>query len=366
MRMATKPGIIPLISPTRMATTKPSPSILGESTRLGSKPFRAYASPGPPVSQQQTKHTPDQGDGQRLGKNEEKYSAVRVTDCFENGEFGSAFANRNGHGIPSDEEKSKEHDHADGDDQELDVAELLDPIGGKRRFRFRFGFVGGVGKFRINGLGDAHGVIGAVQFEDVPAHLTLDSCWNLFLEIVPLEPELSFVLLAEFAVVNADEIELPCAATIKSGLDGDAIPDLPMEALRGLGANDGALTVFQEGIPLVIRNDQFTENLALVFRVNDELREEILFVLVNAAKPVVVGDVFHAGDAEDFVAMSERDQIDDRSAVNNYQPIGAGDISAAAKGILDHGKERKKEQSDGERADGEKQANLFRERDWRR
>ena len=39
MRMAMKPGIIPLTRPTRIARTKPSAAIPGDRTRFGRSPF---------------------------------------------------------------------------------------------------------------------------------------------------------------------------------------------------------------------------------------------------------------------------------------------------------------------------------------
>ena len=72
------------------------------------------------------------------------------------------------------------------------------------------------------------------------------------------------------------------------GLDGDAVANLPAESLGRARADDRALAVLQEGVPLVVGNDQLREYLALVFRVDHELGKEVLFVLVDAAEPVVV------------------------------------------------------------------------------
>ena len=55
-------------------------------------------------------------------------------------------------------------------------------------------------------------------------------------------------------------------------------------------ADDRALAVLQEVSPLVVGNDEFRKNLALVFGIDDELREEIFLVLIDAAEPVIVGD----------------------------------------------------------------------------
>ena len=87
-------------------------------------------------------------------------------------------------------------------------------------------------------------------------------------------------------------------AAINGGLDGDAVADLPAKTLGRARAHNRALAVFEEGIPLVVGNDQLGEYLALVFRVDHELREEVLFVLIDAAEPVVVGHALNARNAQ--------------------------------------------------------------------
>src|SRR6516225_12468943 len=117
-----------------------------------------------------------------------------------------------------------------------------------------------------------------------------------------------------------------------------------MKTFHGLSTDDRALAILQERIPLIIGNNQFRHHLALVLRIDNELGKEILFVLVDAAKPVVVRDVFHTRDAQDLVAVSQRDQIDDGRTVDNHQAIGAGDVSAAPKRVFDNSQKREKEQ----------------------
>ncbi len=93
------------------------------------------------------------------------------------------------------------------------------------------------------------------------------------------------------AVIDAVKIELPGArAAINGRFDGDAVADFPAKALGGVRAGDGALAVLDEVLPLVIGNDQLGDDLALIFHVDHELREEVLFVLIDAAEPIVVGD----------------------------------------------------------------------------
>ena len=171
----------------------------------------------------------------------------------------------------------------------------------------------------VDALGDADGVIHAGDAQHVPADLSLESVGKLFLEIIPLEPKLRLIVLRTFAVINTHDIEFPIPATVHGGFDGDAIADLPVNLGDGGGADNGALPVLQEVIPLIVGNDEFREHLALSLRIDDELRKEILFFLVDAAEPVVVGHIIDAGNSEYFVAIGKRDSVDDRSAVNDQQ-----------------------------------------------
>jgi hypothetical protein len=46
-------------------------------------------------------------------------------------------------------------------------------------------------------------------------------------------------------------------------------------------------------------------DLALIFDVDHELREEVFFFLINAAEPIVVRDVLDPGDALNLVAVGQ-------------------------------------------------------------
>src|SRR6202035_1651897 len=225
----------------------------------------------------------------------------------------------------------------------------------------RLGFIGRVGKFHVDSFGDARRVIRIVDTKDIPANLTLDAVGNFFLEVVPPEPELGFVILRALPVVNAGQVEFPGAAAVERGLDRNAIANFPAETFRSAGTGDGALAIFQKVGPLVIRNNHLWKHFALGLRINHELREKILFVNVRAAEPVVMRDDFHAGDAQDFVAVRKRDQIDDGRTVDHHQTIGAGYVCAAVEGIAHNGEEHEEKQSDGKGAYRQHQANLFAE-----
>ena len=118
--------------------------------------------------------------------------------AFENRKFPGPLTDGDGHGISGNQEQRKKYYGADAQDKEFDVPELLGPAGGKCGLRLRLGFIRRVGKHIVNGLGDARGIVRIVQPEDVPANISFEALRHALFEIVPLEPELAFVILGRF------------------------------------------------------------------------------------------------------------------------------------------------------------------------
>src|SRR5208337_2861053 len=134
--------------------------------------------------------------------------------------------------------------------------------------------------------------------------------------------------------------------------------DFPTEAFGGASTGNDTLPVLHEGVPLIVGDDQFGKDLALVFRVNDKLRKEILFILVDAAKPIVVGDTFHARNSGDLIAIGKGDGIDEGGAVYDPQAVGSRNIGAAGEGIPHDREKDKEEEGHGKRTKSKEQANL--------
>src|SRR6266436_2908040 len=313
------------------------------------------------VGERQTEKATNESNDDRLRKDKEQNRAPGEADGLEDGELANAFANGNGHGVSSDQQKREEDYAANGEDQEFDVSELLRETGGEGRFRLGFGLKRGVGKLFINGLGDGHGIVGAIELDHVPSRGALDGGGRILVEIFPLQPKLALVATRALAVIDAVEIELGGAAAIESRFDRDAIADLPMEARGRASSGDGAHAVLQEVVPLVVRHHKLGHHLALIFRVDYKLRKEILLILINTAEPVIVRDGLDARNRKDFVAMGNRHQLRQTDAADDDQAVRAGDFRAAAEGALHHGKKREENQCDGKRSDGEDEPNLFAE-----
>ena len=98
---------------------------------------------------------------------------------------------------------------------------------------------------------------------------------------------------------------------------------------------------------------------SLIFGVDDELWKEVPFILIDAAEPVIVRNGFDAGNGQDFVAVGDRQQLHKPSTANDDQAVRACNLFPAAESALHHCQKREKEQSDGEGADGQDQANFF-------
>src|SRR5690348_3468362 len=109
-------------------------------------------------------------------------------------------------------------------------------------------------------------------------------------------------------MINAVDIELPTliAKAVKRGLDGDAVANLPAETLHRGGTDNCPLAILQKRAPLIVWNLEFRKNLALVLRIDNELREEILWILIYAAKPVIERNVLHAVNTQDLIAVRKQ------------------------------------------------------------
>src|SRR6185437_6744184 len=206
--------------------------------------------------------------------------------------------------------------------------------------------------------GDSQGIVRMLDLYGVPANMSFVLRRYLFIEPLPLEPELGFIIGLPRTVVDAIEIELP-HATEKSSFDGNAVANFPAEALGRGRAGNCALAVFHKVLPLLFWDIEFRIDPALVIHVNGKLRKEILFVLINAAKPVGIRDLLDAGNSLDLVRICQRQRLDDGCAINNYQAVGPGNVNAAAESHSHHGEHAKQKQCHRKRSNGQDETNLF-------
>src|ERR1700733_3184285 len=100
-------------------------------------------------------------------------------------------------------------------------------------------------------------------------------------------------------MINAIEDKFPSfGRSIQCILNRDPITHFPSKTFCEASPRYGSLAIFHKVIPLVVGDTHLGHNLTLIFRVNDELREKILLVLINPAKPVVMGNSLDALDLQ--------------------------------------------------------------------
>src|SRR6266404_7200332 len=311
--------------------------------------------------ERQSQQSPDQRNDERFSENKKQHCAVRKANCFEHSQLGCSLADGNRHGVAGDQQQREKNHYTDRQDQKLNVAELLDPTRSESGFGLRLRFKRRIRELGVNRFCHAHGIVGTIQAKDVPADLPFHAFRNFFLKIIPLKPELRLVVLRTLAVIDAHKVELPCATAVKRSFDGNPVTYFPAESLRCACTGNRTLTIFQKRTPLVVRNHQFWNDLALVFRIDHELREKVLFILIDPAKPVIVCYVLHARDAQNLVAIGKRNRIDDGRPIDNHEPVRACDIGSAPERVPHHCKKREQEQRYGERANGQDQPHFFAE-----
>src|ERR1700722_20166014 len=273
----------------------------------------------------------------RFGQNDKQDEAVGESDRFHYREFAHAFADGQRHSVSSDQQQGEENHAPYGQDQQFDVASLLNPGRGHFRERFGFGFERRIGEHGVDGFDDPRGVVGGIKLHRVPAGLAFAEGASL-LQILLLQPELGQVFAVARTVVDAANVEFPNAAVDRS-LQWHPVANFPFEAIGGLLADDGTFAVVHKSLPLIIRNRQLGEDQALGVRINGETGEEILRVLVNPAEPALIGDVLHAGNPLNLVTVRKRQRLDDRDLVNDHQAVDADDVQASVEGAVNDGQE---------------------------
>lgn len=82
------------------------------------------------------------------------------------------------------------------------------------------------------------------------------------------------------------------------------------------------------------------------------------FVLIDAAKPIVVSDSLDSRNALNLVAIGGK-RLNDRYAIDRDEAIRSCNISATIESSSNYSKERKEKERNGEGADGENQSKFL-------
>ena len=152
-------------------------------------------------------------------------------------------------------------------------------------------------------LRDRGGIVGVVDLQDVPPR-----------QARPPDPLLQVFVMEQHHVVVDDRIgrrvdpadgEGPVARE-DGALEGDVLAQPPAEQVEQPAADDRGGALAEEGLLLVLRQDDLGVDLEVRLRVHRELGEEALVVPVLAAEPVGPGDLGDALRRAEPVGVAQR------------------------------------------------------------
>src|SRR5215469_14215390 len=103
-------------------------------------------------------------------------------------------------------------------------------------------------------------------------------------------------------MIDTIKVELPNTRK-ECALNWNVVADLPAKAFGGGGSGYRPLTVLHEGLPLIVGHHDFGIDLAFILNIDRDLGKEVTFILIDAAKPVSIGDLLYAGNFQDTLAI---------------------------------------------------------------
>src|SRR5579864_1409988 len=145
--------------------------------------------------------------------------------------------------------------------------------------------------------------------------------------MVVMEPELAGIVGSLRSGIDAVNIELPVAG-VNRALNWDAVANFPLKSLSGPLADNCAFAVVQESFPLIVRHHEFRIHQPPAFRLNRELRKEILLVLIDSAEPGSVSDLFNARHRSETSLIGFWKRLNKSNTVHHNQSIGARNFHA--------------------------------------
>jgi hypothetical protein len=160
-------------------------------------------------------------------------------------------------------------------------------------------------------------------------------------------------------MVDGAHVEVPAAAAkVSGGLERNPAADGPPEPLRELCTDDAALAVGEEGGPLRRGNHVLGVHAPPVLGFNDELREEVLRVLVDAAEPRRVRRIAHPGEALQARQIGGRERLHDRRAADHDEPVRPCHIDSLPEPVVDGTQYSEEEHRDRKRSDRQDRPDL--------
>ncbi len=179
-------------------------------------------------------------------------------------------------------------------------------------------------------------------------------------QILPVKQHLGNVGIRFGAVVDRADGEFPVAR--ESGtFQRQAVAHFETVGVGELAADDGTLAVAQKCAQLFVLEKEIGIHREIGGRLDRELREEVLRVLIDAAEPSRVGHRAHAVHRADLVAIGERQREGKRNAVSRHQSRGRRLVGGSVPGADHGGQDAERDQSHGESEHREARTHLVAE-----
>ncbi len=129
--------------------------------------------------------------------------------------------------------------------------------------------------------------------------------------------------------------------------------------VRGRAAHDGPGAVGEPGLLLFRREDEFRVHVEEILRYHRIFHKEVLWLLVIAAEPRLMGDERHPGNAFHPLFVAHRQQLDERDLVSHDEPVRAGDFNLPEQGLLDRAQKGKQNEGHENRKQSQRGAQFL-------
>ena len=235
-----------------------------------------------------------------LAENHAEDGAVGEAERFEDADFADALAHGHRHGVGRDQQDGEHDGGADGDQEDLDVAEEGDEAQQVGLLGFGLGLGGGVAVLVVDGLSRCgrRTPASSIRVTKMPT-LPRRRFGQGLLQVLAAEVH---DLAGAWAIEDAADGELVVAGKDIAD-EGDAVADLEVEFVGEVAADDAGGAVAFEGVALIVGDFEVLVDGEDFVGIDGEAREEVLGILVGAAEPVGDQDFADAGDLLDVVPI---------------------------------------------------------------
>ena len=260
-------------------------------------------------------------DQQRLAKNHGRDMMSLKTQGLEDRVLSDPLPGGHGHGVGH-------HGHDDDDDH---IGNNLDRHhdglghGGKTllkgHFCLRQGFGQGILEDPVNILGYLGGQVRTADADDIETGLISppgNRLFKCFVQVIPLKKENPFLGVLFGPAKDAPQYKLPLAGKDRPFQD-QLVAQFPAVSCGQLFPDNTALAVADKGLLLILRENKLGIQLQKTLRLNGLVGEKILFIDIDAAEPVAIGNVFDSRYLANSLIIGDRQRKDERDGIAGHQ-----------------------------------------------